>query len=100
MGRVYVEDDGRGIWMIRRIDILGSQLKSRIYIQAGHFSSAGCNVKDIIATYVWVRGFLPRRTKKLHRRRRPELTNLPKRQTIVAPRARTRFQTFSSASLA
>ena len=40
MGRVYVEDDGRGIWMTRRMDILGSQLNSRIYIPAGWLSSA------------------------------------------------------------
>jgi len=40
MGRVYLEDDGRGIWMMRRMDILGSQLNSRIYIQAERLSSA------------------------------------------------------------
>ena len=32
MGRVYLEDDGRGIWMTRRMDILGSQLNSRICV--------------------------------------------------------------------
>ena len=45
MGRVYVEDDGRGIWMMRRMDILGNQLNSRIYIPAGCLSSAGSTAR-------------------------------------------------------
>jgi len=100
MGRVYVEDDGRGIWMMRRMVILGSQLNSRIYIPAEFLGSAASNAQNIITTYVWVGGFLPRCAEKLHRRRCSELTNLPKCQTVSAPRDRKRVRTFSSASFA
>lgn len=101
MGRVYGEDDGRGIWMIRRMAILGNQLNSRIYIPGEFLSSAARNAGNLImTTYVWVGGFLPRCAEKLHRRRRPELTKLPECHTIFAPRDRRRVRTFSSASFA
>jgi len=100
MGRVYVEDDGRGIWMMRRMVIVGSQLNSRIYIPVEFLTSAASKAGNIITTYVWVGGFLPRRAEKFHCRRCPELTNLPRCHTISAPRDRKGVRTFSSASFA
>lgn len=40
MGRVYLEDDGRGILITRRMVIMGSGLNSRIYTPAECLSSA------------------------------------------------------------
>ena len=51
MGRVYVDDDGRGIWMMRRIDILGSQLNSRIYIPADCLSLVARQRQESRRTY-------------------------------------------------